>query len=311
MNVLTKKCLSCLLIFMTLCFLLSGCSPKKEFKFHFFRKNGETYIQKLSTTRERQMGPADVQTDDTLTETRVICKKTKDGWDIESRPINAIMMRNGEEIKSPLLALLSKFVITYKVDNDGELKDVLGYDKVLEAAKSQYSEGVAENLSSMLNIDALKQRDFSEWNGRIGYYLNKEFSIGDVWEYEAPYTLPNGVKLNYKVRTLFKKLVLHKNVKCVLIEQTYGSTGEGIADLANDVVKSVSKEDDKTKNATFKVSDTGSSVKGKATRIIDPSTMTIYKEDVERTIHMEMDVPGAGQIPVKMIETRSYEYDYQ
>ena len=60
----------------------------------------------------------------------------------------------------------------------------------------------------------------------------------------------------------------------------------------------------------MKASQKGSSIKGKATRLIDPSTMNIYKEEVERIIHMEMDIPGAGQIPVKMIETRSYDYVY-
>ena len=297
----------CWYLLIILGLLFSGCSSEKEFKFHFNRKNGETYIQRLSITRERHMGPAGIQSDDTLSETKVICKKTKDGWDIESHPVNTTMMRNGEEIKSPLLALLSKFVITYKVDNNGDLKDITGYDKVLEAAKSLYSQGVAENLTSMLNIDTLKQRDFSEWNRRIGYFLNKGFNIGDVWEYDAPYVLPNGTKLNYKVKTLFKKMVPYKNIRCVLIEQTFDSTGEGLAGIANDVAKLFSKKGD---NAQIKASKTGSSVKGKVTRLIDPSTMNIYKEEAERTIHMEMDLPGAGKIPVEVVENRTYDYDY-
>jgi hypothetical protein len=34
-------------------------------------------------------------------------------------------------------------------------------------------------------------------------------------------------------------------------------------------------------------------------------------EKAERTIIMEMDMPGVGKIPVKITETRSYDYVYE
>ena len=144
----------------------------------------------------------------------------------------------------------------------------------------------------------------------FGNFLNKEFSIGDVWETETYFTLPNGTELTYKVKTRFKEKVRYKNIKCILIEQTYDSTGEGVADLMNDVSESVSTDTNKKQGNIPRVSSIGSSIKGEMTRIIDPSTMNIYKEDAERTIIMQVDLPGAGYIPVKMIETRSYEYEY-
>lgn len=310
MKFFSQKYYGYLFLLFAICLLIPGCSPEKEFRFTFNRKDGETYIQRLSISRERHMGPTDMQMDDTLSVTRVTCKKTGDGWDIDSRPVSRVMMRNGKEVKNPLLALLSEFVITYKLNKDGELEDIIGYEKMAETLKSRYPEGMAAGLSSLLDIDTIKQREFSEWNGRIGNFLNKEFSIGDVWESEIPFTLPNGVELAYKVKTCFKKQVQHKNIRCVLIEQTYDSSGEGIADLINDATGSVSTDTDKKQGAMPKVRSNDSSIKGKMTRIIDPSTMNIYKEDVERTIIMQMDLPGAGTIPVKMIETRSYEYEY-
>ena len=136
---------SCLLI--TLCLLAAACSPDKEFKFNFSRKDGETYTQRLSIERERHTGPADIQMDDTLSETRVTCKKTLDGWDIDSQPVNRIMYRNGNEVKNPLLSLLSGFVITYRLDKDGYIRSVEGYEKVLETIDSQYPPEVAEGIT--------------------------------------------------------------------------------------------------------------------------------------------------------------------
>lgn len=310
MSFFEKKYFRYSLLLLILCLFIPGCSSDKEFKFAFNRKDGETYIQKLSISRERHRGPTDIQMDDTLSEARVICKKTSDGWDIDSQPISRIMYQNGKEVKSPLLALLTEFIITYRLDKDGEIKDVVGYEKVLEAIDSRYPSGVAEGLSSSLDVTTLKQREFSEWGRRIGDFLNKEFSIGDVWEDEKPFILPNGVEMTYKVKTQFKEMVQHKDIKCVLIEQTYDSTGKGMSDLVSDVAESVIKEDGNKKGVSLEGSKVTTSIKGKVTRIIDPSTMNIYKEEAERTINMEMDIPGAGKIPVKMIETRSYEYEY-
>jgi len=297
--------------FMFLCsalfILLAGCSSDKEYKFTFSRQDGETYAQKLSTTRERHTGVDSIEMEDTLSETKVTCRKTKEGWNLESQPVNTTMMKNGEEIKSPLFALLSKFIITYQFDSSGLLKDVQGYDKVLEAVNTQYSPEVAKNLSKMLNIETIKQREISEWKGRVGYFLGKEFSIGDTWEYDTDYTLPNGVKISYKVKTHFKEKVLQNNVTCVLVEQTFDSTGEGIKDLFNSAVKPGSKDGDgKSPN----LNQDSASIKGKVTRVIDPTTMKIYKEEVKRIIHMDVEMPGGGKIPVELIETRNYEYDY-
>jgi hypothetical protein len=286
----------CVLILCAALFILfAGCSSDKEYRFTFSRQDGETYVQKLSTARERHTGAETIEMEDTLSETRVTCRKTKEGWNLESQPLNTMMMKNGEEIKSPLFALLLKFIITYQFDSSGVLKDVKGYDKVLEAVNSKYSPEIAENLSKLLNIETLKQREISEWKGRIGYFLGKEFSIGDTWEYDTDYTLPNGVKISYKVKTRFKEKVQRNNVTCVLIEQTYDSAGEGSTDRGG-------KGSDQDHGSAF--------IKGTVTRIIDPVTMRIYSEETKRTIHMETEMPITGKIPVEIVETRTYEYEY-
>jgi hypothetical protein len=284
------------LIFCTiLLILLQGCSSDKEFKFTFDRQDGETYVQKLSISRERLTGADSMEMEDTLIETRVTCRKIIVGWDIESQTLNTIMMKNGEEIQSPLFALISKLTITYRIDSNGNMKDLIGYDRVLEAVKSQYPPEVAENVSAGINIDAIRQREFTEWKNRVGDFLGKKFSIGDTWEHDTSYTLSNGVKIKYKIKTLFKEMVQQNNVSCVLIEQTYDSALQGS-------VEENGKRPEQDQESA--------SINGKVTRIIDPSTMRIYKEEMKRVIHMDMEMPVAGKIPVEIVETRTYEYDY-
>jgi hypothetical protein len=284
-----------LTIYSALLFLLPGCSSDREFQFAFDRQDGETYVQKLSIGRERSAGADNLEMEDTLIETRVTCRKTNDGWDIESQTLNTIMMKNGEEIKSPLLALLSKLPITYRIDSAGNIKDVIGYDRVLEAAKSQYPPEVAENVSAGINIEAIKQREFTEWKNRIGDFLGKKFSIGDTWGHDASYTLPNGDKISYRVKTNFKENIQQNSVACVVIEQIYDSVDTG-SKIKDDKHPEQDQE--------------GASINGKVTRIIDPATMRIYKEEVKREIHMSTEMPITGKIPEEIVETRTYDYEY-
>ncbi|NLD37588.1 MAG: hypothetical protein GX654_12040 [Desulfatiglans sp.] len=295
MKVLTKLFYRSLTTYFALVFLLPGCSSDREFRFTFDRQDGETYVQKLSISREKGTGADSMEMEDTLLETRVTCRKTIEGWDIESQTLNTIMLKNGEEIKSPLLDLISKLTITYRIDSNGNMKDVIGYDRVLEAVKSQYPPEVAENVSAGINIDAIRQREFSEWKNRIGDFLGKKFSIGDRWVHDAFYTLPNGDKISYKIKTIFKEKVQKNNVTCVAIEQTYDSAGE------SSTVKDKKHPEHGQESA---------SIKGTVTRLIDPATMRIYKEEVKREIHMFTEMPVSGKIPVEIVETRTYDYEY-
>jgi hypothetical protein len=282
-------------LYITLFLFLAGCSSDKEYRFTFSRQDGEAYVQRLSINRERHTGADIIEMEETHIETKVTCKKTKEGWDIESQPLKTMMLKNGEEVKSPLFALISKLTITYRIDSNGNMKDLIGYDRVLEAVKSQYPPEVAENVSAGINIDAIRQREFTEWKNRVGDFLGKKFSIGDTWEHDTSYTLSNGVKIKYKIKTLFKEMVQQNNVSCVLIEQTYDSALQGS-------VEENGKRPEQDQESA--------SINGKVTRIIDPSTMRIYKEEMKRVIHMDMEMPVAGKIPVEIVETRTYEYDY-
>ena len=51
-------------------------------------------------------------------------------------------------------------------------------------------------------------------------------------------------------------------------------------------------------------------ISGTVNRLINPSTMLIYEESMERTIKMTADVPTIGPTTMEMHETREYEYQY-
>ena len=51
----------------------------------------------------------------------------------------------------------------------------------------------------------------------------------------------------------------------------------------------------------------GIDISGSGERIVDPTTMIIQSERIERTIRLEMDVAGQGPQPATMHEIREYK----
>ncbi len=274
--------------------------------FSFAPPDGTTYIQKLTTTREKQTGSAAAQHDESVSTTRISIKKTPEGWDIIAKPETAVMKRNGAVVHGPMIAILSEITVVYKLGHDGVLKDLEGYEEVEKAIKSQFPPGFAKKIAPLLNSDVLKKREMAEWTGRVDFFLGKTVVPGDEWEYEAPFSLPNGLSVNYNVKTRFGDLQPCGNARCIKIEQEFKSDDASLPDAAHQLIKSAAEESGKSATTIKK---TGSSIKGRVMRLIEPATMLIHEEVVERTIHMKIQTPG-GATPVKITRKRNYTYKY-
>ncbi len=301
----------CLFIIYLLFTISSHAEEAKNITFSFAPQDGTTYIQKLTTTREKRIGAGGAQLDESISTTKISIKKTKEGWDVIAKPENAVMKRNGQVVNSPFIAILSKITIVHKLNQDGTLKDILGYEGVEEAIKSQFPPQFAKKIAPLLNSETLKKREMAERTGRVDFFLGKTVSPGDVWEYNAPFSMPNGTSVNYKVKTSFNALQSCGKARCIKIEQVYDSDEVDIADSTNKAIKSAAEGSNEGFGKSFPmVKKGGSSIKGKVVRLIEPTTMLIHEEVLERTIQMEMQAPGAGPRPIKMVETRVYKYEY-
>ena len=278
-------------------------------KFSFSPGGSTSFMQKLTTIKEKDMGAKGQQLDESVSTTKFTITKNGSGWDVLAEPKNISMRRNKEEINNPIVSLLSSAVITYKLDSDGNIVDVDGYEPFIDAISKQIPPEVFKQLAPILNIDVMKAKDIAEWNGRIGDYVGVEVEIGDTFVAEIPYQIPNGPTIDYRVQTSISALVPCGEKKCLRIEQHYDSRADNLAKMTGEVVSNVSEALSPELSGSSSDSNTAI-IKGEVVRVIDPETMLIYAENSSRTIAMEIDLPGEGLIPVKTTETRSYEFEY-
>ncbi len=296
-------------IFLLVYFNSSISKENDKIKFSFAPGEYVSFIQKLTIIKEKDMGSNGMQRDESVSTTKITIRKTQSGWNILAEPKKLSMKRNGKKINNPIVSLLSSAIITYKLDSDGNIIDVDGYGQFIERFSKLVPPKIFEQLTPMLNIEALKRKEFAEWNGRIGDYVGAVVQIGDSFLVDVPYQIPNGLTIHYNVKTHITALVPCGDTECVRIEQSYDSQADNLAKMAGEVVSNVSEAVAPNRHQSSQERNT-MIIKGNVTRVINPETMLIFGEESYRMIYMEMNTPNLGIVPVRTTETRKYEFQY-
>lgn len=284
----------------------------QTFTFRFAPPDGVRYVQKLVTTRERVLGEHGQQVDRAESETAVTMTRVEDGYVMTATPTSMKMSRDGQPIQDPISELLAGMVITYRIGQDGQVQNIGGYDQLLEKIEATFPPEVATALAPVLSEETLVARETAEWNGRIGDFAGQSFAVGDVLEAEVPFTLPNGESVVYSTRTIFSGIepCASQSGTCVRVDLAYDSDAGALAGMASDVASDVASAAGLEAERQPAASEPGARVSGTGSRLIDPQTMLIYDETLERTIRMNIDLPGQGEVPTTLTETRQYAFEY-
>lgn len=273
-------------------------------RFEFNPPNGAIFEQTSTRTRtlETSSGP---RTDVSETKSRETVSKTADGFAIKSKFIHSTISRNGQPIANPISAAMEGLEVTFTIGKDGQLREIEGFSGIIDAVKAKFPGPVAQMMIPLFNEDSLVQRERAEWDGRYGGFAGKTVEIGDVWVGEDDYPLPSGGTAKFYSATTFDSIVDCGGKKCVLIKFNYDSSSEDLAKLVGEVAEGLAQAAGADSGVVQLTS--GIEISGSGERIVDPSTMIIQSEKIERTIKLEMDIAGQGPQPATMHEVREYK----
>lgn len=299
-----------LAVFVAIVFSTStnvGQLRTQDITFNFNPPDGLIYYQTQITTKITTMGSSEKRTDITESKSKIEVKKTSKGYSITATPLAAIMTRNGEEVNNPVLSLLQNLSIVYEADEQGQLTSIKGFDKLSEILKASFPQHVVEQLSTLLNEEALVNKETAEWNGRIGDFAGAQVSIGDVFTSVSEFPLPTGESVKYYTATKIEEKAHCGNHNCVKIAFSYNSNPEALKEFVGDAIQDIAQSAGKS-DVNFSLSQV--EITGEGERLIDPTTMLIYSELIKRNMQMEMEVPGQGKLPTTQIEERKYIFEY-
>jgi hypothetical protein len=297
--------------------LLTGLAPGQttspasdEFTFQFNPPSGTraTTVYRMQKTRTIEGQPP--VNDEAEVTTEGIFKRVGNGFEYAQKTLSATMRRNSAPVNDPTVSLLSQLRPVFTISAGGEVTDIKGFAEVEAQIKAAVSPQVAAALAPLLNEAALVGRERAEWNARYADFAGGKFKIGDSIDLQAPQPLPSGETLTYTIRTAFPRWEPCPAGSCVRIEQVYESDAAALARLATSITQKVAAAASAPPSLAPEFTKTGPRLSGSLSRLIDPRTMLIHSERVERTLTFQMNVPGKGPTPVVQHEVRSYTHTY-
>jgi hypothetical protein len=268
-------------------------SDAESVTFRFAPPDGTTFVQTLVTTKTTEIG-SQKQTDVTRSKVRLRFEKKPQGFLLTGTPLSMTLERNGQAVENPLLDVLSQTVITYRIDPQGKLVAIQGYgdfqDRLFKALPPQ----AARALSKVVNEEGMVAREKAEWAGRIGDFSGNTLELGASWTATSPFDLPSGEQIQFYTRTDLVGKEKCGARDCVRIRFRYDTDAAALGAVAGKVVQEVA-------GAPVKVGKMGLS--GSGERLVDPNTLLVHAETLERTITLE------GGTTVR--EKREYSFEFE
>ena len=293
-------------LFSVCCWGIGVSATAQEIHFRFNPPDDfPAYVSTYKNTQISVMGGLGKRTRVSEAKTKITIDKTPGGYSVTFMPISFTMAQDGKRREDPILSFLQNITVTYELDVDGQLVKIRGFEGKIEKLKASLPAALPPTVAALLSEETIVNRAAQEWDARIGSYVGVDAEIGDVWAGVEETPLPMGGTMAFYSVTKFAEQVKFDDVDCVRLEFSFNSDAEELKNFMGDMWEDLAEMADM--EAVPSVSNT--KIAGKGERIIDPATMLIYSETVERTTKMTMAVPGQGEVEVTSVDKREYDYE--
>ena len=263
------------------------------------------YVSTYKNTQITDMGALGKRTRVSEAKAKVTIGKTPGGYSVTFIPISFTMTQDGKRREDPILSFIQNITVIYELDVDGQLVKIRGFEGIIEKLKASLSTGLPPTVATLLSEETFINRTTQEWDARIGSYVGVDAEIGDVWAGVEETPTPMGGTMTFYSVTKLAEQVKFNDVDCVRLEFSFNNDAEELKNFMGDMWEDLAEMTDM--EAVPSLSST--KIAGKGERVIDPATMLIYSETVERTTKMMMAIPGRGEVEVTSVDKREHGYE--
>ena len=208
--------------------------------------------------------------------------RTEDGFELRTKALSFERRRDERVQEDPVARVLLGQTHVYRIDRDGRLVGVDGFEGLLERVQASLPPDVVQALAPMLDPAMLEAAEKAEWRRRYGGFVGATVSIGDVWEATANITLPSGERLEHPVRTSFAQASGCGDAPCVEIL---------------------------TVSASERAEPGAPVIRYEERRVLEPETMRIHRETLNQSIEMMLQIPGEPNAKAQLTLSREYVYE--
>ena len=267
--------------------------------FEFDPPDGYKELQTTDSTIELYVDGNKRITDTNTSKTEITYLKTENGYKIINKLVGVDATRNGNKVTSPVNDVLIGREVSFNLDDQGKIIKIDGYDTLLKEISKVVEPDKKAIFSKMLDPELLKKKTITEWDGRIGDFSGKTVKEGEKWASTSDYKLKDRT-IKYLITTVFTDV----SPGSVRIDYTYTSDKNSVSNILKELNKDVGKD--------IHISDfdiNSSSLSGSGYRILDPRTMLVKEENINRTISTNIRTQDGVEHNTKRSEKRDYRFE--
>jgi hypothetical protein len=179
-------------------------------------------------------------------ETQIEFRRTEGGYVLEIGP-----ELSGDPEDSRDEKWTNPAIVRYELSDEGNVIEISGIDDLNQEIFAEFPALADPAFSSVFDVKEDRDARELKWKRRVTDFVGREVSIGDSWEYKAPFGAPDRI---YDFTATFAEEVIVNGVRCVRIEYGYHWEGEVV---------------DEFDTVSYRVRDTS------GYRIVDPSTFRL------------------------------------
>ncbi|WP_020407713.1 hypothetical protein [Hahella ganghwensis] len=280
--------------------------------FKYNPPDGLEYEVKLDTVQKKEVkapGQSRSLTEEMRLRKSINVDKTASGWSEHHEVTDLNLFRNGQKVANPLISATLRRSLEYKINGEGKIQDVVGYEGIIDELRGQIPDNVLNKISRAITPERLKSKEMTEWNGRFGGLAGKTIKIGSEESKVSPFQLPTGDVVEFETTTRFVGWEDCDGKACFRIEQEYSgdleAAAEAIMEKAHKMTEGLRDDED---NGAEEVE---AMIEGKTEILLDPETLLPYWEEQNRFVRMVANIRGQGVVPVEQTSRKTMKYLYE
>ncbi len=268
--------------------------------------DGETFVTTSSITRKSTIGDQGPKTDVNETRSRVVAHPTDDGFENSVTILSTKFEREGHSIASPLFAALVDLELTYRLAADGKLREITGYEKLVDALKAKFPPAISQTMAPLLNYHSIRLRDEAEYRDRYEGFIGAKYKPGETRISAKAHALPYGGTILLYVVTEADELSDCQGKRCLALNQTYNSDPEKLVAAVDAIDVDALKAAADGVEAELPKNHTLASVVGSGRIVLEPDTLFLVSSKSTDEIELEITQPSKDALKISMNEIREF-----
>ncbi len=274
-------------------------------RFRFRPPDGTTFVETLKITKIKEADNGRRIAETGEARSRIVIRRTPGGYFWAQTLLSLEMTRDGKKVPRAAFSQLEGLSVTYELDEDGRFLKADGTGVIAERMRKMAPPAVSDWLASLLGEQNLAANAAHEWDARIGSFSGSEARPGEVRSGSQRMPVPGGGAATFLTTTRIDGLVMCGTGSCARISFAFSSSDPEITAMIGKVTGDLWRM---TRSGTTpQVQDLR--IEGEGERLIDPDTMLIHSERVDRMTTVRLTAPS-GAATGTIRETREYSYEY-